>query len=67
MKSRMQAVTMVLSTIALALSSVTAVPVGRGPGSSAPQSPSKHSLRFPVTAPHLGGTVPPCPTGSTCG
>jgi hypothetical protein len=67
MKPRMQAVTMILSTIALAFSSVTTVPVGRGPGSNAQQSPSKQWLRFQVTAPHLGGTVPPCPTGSTCG
>lgn len=64
MKSRIQTLVM-LVVIAVGFSSATAVPTRQSQrGSNAQQS--KRLLRLPV-APQLGGTVPPCPTGSTCG
>lgn len=65
MKSRIQALVM-LVVVALAFSNATAVPTRQFQGSGSNAQQSKRLLRLPV-APQLGGTVPPCPTGSTCG
>lgn len=65
MKSRIQALVM-LVVIAAGFSSATAVPARQFQRSDSNAQQSKPSFRLQAV-PQVGGSIPPCPTGSTCG